>query len=176
MRTRSDSKVRGRFSPYLMAPSGLIRLGGITQGKPWAMLSWPFGPQTTLNTYQAWVNITNAFGPEGAGETRRSTAVNLARISIIFLVIPNRIYRLRRSAPSQMFGRRSHENSACRCPIQKMSGPSGHSGYVETNLADPDSGPTTRRSDDPFPPMVVRSVSGIHSPCAASRSFTSDQI
>src|ERR1700675_2641399 len=35
-RTRSGSKVR-----YLVAPSGLIRLGGITQGKPWAMLFWP---------------------------------------------------------------------------------------------------------------------------------------
>jgi hypothetical protein len=41
MRTRSGSKVRSRFSPYLAAPSGLIRMGGITQGKPWAMLSWP---------------------------------------------------------------------------------------------------------------------------------------
>jgi len=25
----------------LVAPSGLIRVGGITQGKPWAMLFWP---------------------------------------------------------------------------------------------------------------------------------------
>jgi hypothetical protein len=28
MRTRSGSKVRNRFSPYLVAPSGLIRVGG----------------------------------------------------------------------------------------------------------------------------------------------------
>jgi hypothetical protein len=41
MRTRSGAKVRSRFSPYLVAPPGLIRVGGITQGKPWAMLSWP---------------------------------------------------------------------------------------------------------------------------------------
>jgi hypothetical protein len=52
MRKGSGSKVRSRFSPYLVAPSGLIRLGGITQGKPWAILSWPFGPQSTLNTYR----------------------------------------------------------------------------------------------------------------------------
>ena|ERR1700722_7144801 len=26
---------------YLMAPSGLIRVGEITQGKPWAKLFWP---------------------------------------------------------------------------------------------------------------------------------------
>jgi len=32
-------------TPYLLAPSGLIRVGGNTQGKPWAMLSWPFGPK-----------------------------------------------------------------------------------------------------------------------------------
>jgi hypothetical protein len=41
MRTQSGSKLRGRFSPYLAAPSGLIRVVEITQGKPWAMLSWP---------------------------------------------------------------------------------------------------------------------------------------
>jgi hypothetical protein len=28
-------------------------LGKFTQGKPWAKLSWPFGPQTaTLNSYK----------------------------------------------------------------------------------------------------------------------------
>src|ERR1700722_15474868 len=27
--------------PYLVAPSGLIRWGKITQGKPWAKLFWP---------------------------------------------------------------------------------------------------------------------------------------
>jgi hypothetical protein len=35
------------------APSGPIRLGELTQGKPWAKLSWPFGPQTaTLHRYR----------------------------------------------------------------------------------------------------------------------------
>jgi hypothetical protein len=34
--------------PYLTAPSGLILVGELTQGKPWAMLSWPFGPQRTV--------------------------------------------------------------------------------------------------------------------------------
>jgi hypothetical protein len=61
LRMRSGSKVRSRFSPYLLAPSGLIRLRGITQGKPWAMLSWPLratewkrrtpSGRVTLNTY-----------------------------------------------------------------------------------------------------------------------------
>jgi hypothetical protein len=41
MRMRSGSEVRSRFSPNLVAPSGLILVRGITQGKPWAMLSWP---------------------------------------------------------------------------------------------------------------------------------------
>jgi hypothetical protein len=35
MCTRSVSKVPSRLSPYLMAPSGLIRVGRTTQGKPW---------------------------------------------------------------------------------------------------------------------------------------------
>jgi hypothetical protein len=34
MRTRSGSKVPSGLSPYLMAPSGLIRVGRTTQGKP----------------------------------------------------------------------------------------------------------------------------------------------
>jgi hypothetical protein len=41
MRTPSGSKLRSLSSPYLVAPSGRTRTGGITQGKPWAMLSWP---------------------------------------------------------------------------------------------------------------------------------------
>jgi hypothetical protein len=41
MRTVS---IEGQFSPYGAAPSGLIRVGEITQGKPWAKLFWPFGP------------------------------------------------------------------------------------------------------------------------------------
>jgi hypothetical protein len=40
-RARSGSEFRSRFSPYLVAPSGQIRLGELTQGKPWAMFSWP---------------------------------------------------------------------------------------------------------------------------------------
>ena len=40
MCTRSGSKARSRFSPYLPAPSGLIPRGELTQGKPWAMLFW----------------------------------------------------------------------------------------------------------------------------------------
>jgi hypothetical protein len=41
MRTRSDSEVpRSRFSLTLLAPSGLMRMG-VSQGKPWAKLSWP---------------------------------------------------------------------------------------------------------------------------------------
>jgi len=32
MRTRSGSKIRSRFSPYLVAPSGLIRVGGDSPG------------------------------------------------------------------------------------------------------------------------------------------------
>ena len=39
MRTRYGSKVRSRFSPDLLAPSGLIRVRGITQGKPWYVFS-----------------------------------------------------------------------------------------------------------------------------------------
>jgi len=38
-------------------PRGAVtafRLGKLTQGKPWAKLSWPFGPQTaTLSNYRA---------------------------------------------------------------------------------------------------------------------------
>ena len=46
MRTRSGSKVRSRYSPYLAAPSGLIRVGEIPRGKPWAGLCFlgHFGP------------------------------------------------------------------------------------------------------------------------------------
>ena len=40
-RTRSGSKVPGRLSPYPVAPSGLIRVGRTTQGKPWATLFRP---------------------------------------------------------------------------------------------------------------------------------------
>jgi hypothetical protein len=41
MRPRSGAKVRSRFWPYPVAPSGLIPDLGISQGKPWAMLFWP---------------------------------------------------------------------------------------------------------------------------------------
>jgi hypothetical protein len=33
--------VGSQFRPYLTAPSELILVGGLTQGKPWAMLYWP---------------------------------------------------------------------------------------------------------------------------------------
>jgi hypothetical protein len=42
MRVPSGAKVWSRFS---VAPSGQIRIWGITQGEPWAMFSWPFGPK-----------------------------------------------------------------------------------------------------------------------------------
>jgi hypothetical protein len=29
-----------------VAPSGLLTLGCVSQGKPWAKLSWPVGPKT----------------------------------------------------------------------------------------------------------------------------------
>jgi hypothetical protein len=39
-------------------------LGNLTQGKPWAKFSWPFGPQTpTLNRYEAWAMFLRPFGP-----------------------------------------------------------------------------------------------------------------
>jgi hypothetical protein len=38
---RSGLKVPGRLSPYLLAPTGLIRVGRTTQGKPWATLFRP---------------------------------------------------------------------------------------------------------------------------------------
>jgi hypothetical protein len=41
MCTRSSPEVRSRLPPFLLAPSGLIPLGELTQGKPWAMLFWP---------------------------------------------------------------------------------------------------------------------------------------
>jgi len=58
VRTGSGSKARSRLSPNLEAPSGLIGRRVTTQGKPWAMLSWPlratewersnfFGPRDT---------------------------------------------------------------------------------------------------------------------------------
>jgi hypothetical protein len=34
-----------------VAPSGLLTLGRVSQGKPWAMLSWPFGPKTRLQLH-----------------------------------------------------------------------------------------------------------------------------
>jgi hypothetical protein len=36
---------RGRFAYLPVGPFRANRWGGITQGKPWAMLSWHFGPQ-----------------------------------------------------------------------------------------------------------------------------------
>jgi hypothetical protein len=41
MRTRSGRKVRTRFSPHLVVLSGLTGWWELTQGRPWATLSWP---------------------------------------------------------------------------------------------------------------------------------------
>jgi hypothetical protein len=41
MRARFRFKGPEPIPPVLVAPSGLIRMGGITKGKPWAVLSWP---------------------------------------------------------------------------------------------------------------------------------------
>jgi hypothetical protein len=34
------------------APSGLVTLECVSQGKPWAKLSWPVGPKTRLRTLE----------------------------------------------------------------------------------------------------------------------------
>src|ERR1700722_17468298 len=61
-RTRSASNVRSRFSPYLVAPSGLIRVGESPRVNPGLCFLGHFGPQIrnvqipsdrmTLNTYR----------------------------------------------------------------------------------------------------------------------------
>jgi hypothetical protein len=58
MCTRSGSKVRSRFPPYLPAPSGLSPVGELTQGEPWAMLFWPLRATD-------W-KYPNSFGPYDA--------------------------------------------------------------------------------------------------------------
>jgi hypothetical protein len=45
MRTRSDLEP---ILAYQIAPSGLIRVWELTQGKPWAKLSCPFGAQIRI--------------------------------------------------------------------------------------------------------------------------------
>jgi hypothetical protein len=47
MRTRSGLKVRSRFSPCLMAPSGLIRVGGFPRVNPGLCYLGHFGSQIT---------------------------------------------------------------------------------------------------------------------------------
>jgi hypothetical protein len=45
--------IGGQSSPYGNGPFRAHSVGELTQGKPWAKLSWPFGPQTaTLNRYR----------------------------------------------------------------------------------------------------------------------------
>jgi CheY-like chemotaxis protein len=47
------SEIGRQSSAYRTAPSGPIRLGKIlTQGKPWAMLSWPFEPRQACALYR----------------------------------------------------------------------------------------------------------------------------
>ena len=44
-----------RKNSVALAPSGLNTFFRLTQGKPWAKLSWPFGPQRfTLDTYKGY--------------------------------------------------------------------------------------------------------------------------
>jgi hypothetical protein len=45
MRMRSGSNVRSRFSPYLVAPSGLIRVGEFPRVHPGLSFIGQFGPQ-----------------------------------------------------------------------------------------------------------------------------------
>jgi hypothetical protein len=55
--------IAGQSMQSRTAPSGPTRSGDITQGKPWAMLSRPFGPQTTaLNT--AWHEVPGKSLPQ----------------------------------------------------------------------------------------------------------------
>src|ERR1700722_2972226 len=61
MRARSGSQVRNRFSSFLVAPSGLIRLAGLPRVNPGLRSLGRFGPRSlniqhpsgpmTLNTY-----------------------------------------------------------------------------------------------------------------------------
>jgi hypothetical protein len=44
MRMRSGSNVRSRFSPYLVAPSGLIRMGEFRRVNPGLSYLGTFGP------------------------------------------------------------------------------------------------------------------------------------
>jgi hypothetical protein len=62
VRTGSGSKARSPSSPKLVAPSGLIGRRGTTQGKPWAMLSWPLRATERKRS--------NFFGPREARHKR----------------------------------------------------------------------------------------------------------
>jgi hypothetical protein len=59
----------------LAVPSGPFRAhsaGKVTQGKPWAKLSWPFGPQrSTLNTDKPWAMIGGGI-PDFRGGCRQT--------------------------------------------------------------------------------------------------------
>jgi hypothetical protein len=58
LKGRPLTRRQGTYPEMPVAPSGLLTLGLVSQGKPWAKLSWPFGPSpfgaqaagTTLNT------------------------------------------------------------------------------------------------------------------------------
>jgi len=46
--------IRGAVACSCRAPSGLVMLECVSQGKPWAKLSWPFGPKTRLQLHPSF--------------------------------------------------------------------------------------------------------------------------
>ena len=57
LKGRPLTRRRGTYPEMPVAPSGLLTLGCVSQGKPWAKLSWPVGPKT---------------GAQGLGKCRNS--------------------------------------------------------------------------------------------------------
>jgi hypothetical protein len=53
----ADEAPRNIYPEMPVAPSGLLTLGCLSQGKPWAELSWPVGPKTRT---QALGNVPNS--------------------------------------------------------------------------------------------------------------------
>jgi hypothetical protein len=43
-----------------VAPSGLLTLGRVSQGEPWAKFSWPFGPKTRYQLRRAFGKCPNS--------------------------------------------------------------------------------------------------------------------
>jgi hypothetical protein len=50
LKGRPLTRRRGTYPEMPVAPSGLLTSGCVSQGKPWAKLSWPVGPKTRLYT------------------------------------------------------------------------------------------------------------------------------